>query len=288
MKVTAVETLLLGEFPFLVWLRVHTDAGIVGTGETFWAPGPVAAYVHDNVAPYLIGKDPRDIELHDRTLGSVYVGARDSGAEVRGNSAVNLALWDILGQAVGEPVWRLLGGRTHASVPLYNTCAGYGHVRATDRHALFERTEDWSLKPGDAAEGPYEDLLAWRYDAGAAGEEPPRRGHPRDEDLAVRHRRRGLDRARASPAGPRPGAGAVRQDPRGRRPRDGDHGRAARALDAAAGAPHRRGAEALRRRLARGADPLQRARRDGRARPAHLDPDRGQRAAGDAAGRSGS
>ena len=167
MKVTAVETLQLGEFPFLFWLRVHTDAGIVGTGETFWAPGPVAAYVHDNVAPYLIGKDPRDIELHDRTLGSVYVGARDSGAEVRGNSAVNIALWDILGRVVGEPVWRLLGGKVQSSVPVYNTCAGYGHVRATTRHALFERTEDWSLKQGDAAEGPYEDLLAWRYDAGA-------------------------------------------------------------------------------------------------------------------------
>ncbi len=117
MKIVALETLQLAEFPFLFWLRVHTDAGIVGTGETFWAPGPVASYIHDNVASYLLGKDPRDIELHDRTLGSVYVGARDSGAEVRGNSAVNIALWDIYGQALGEPVWRLLGGRTHKSVP---------------------------------------------------------------------------------------------------------------------------------------------------------------------------
>lgn len=167
MKITAVETLELKEFPFLFWLRLHTDAGIVGTGETFWAPGPVAAYMHDNVAPYLIGKDPRDIEKHDRTLGSVYVGARDSGAEVRGNSAVNIALWDIYGQALGEPVWRLLGGRTHESVPLYNTCAGYQHVRASKRNSLFERTEDWSLKQGDMDNGPYEDLLAWRYDAGA-------------------------------------------------------------------------------------------------------------------------
>jgi len=165
MKVTAIETLELAEFPFLFWLRVHTDAGIIGTGETFWAPAPVAAYVHGNVAAYLLGKDPRDIELHDRRLGSVYVGARDSGAEVRGNSAVNIALWDIYGQALGEPVWRLLGGRTHESVPIYNTCAGYGHIRATRRNALFERTEDWSLKAGDAAEGPYEDLLAWRFDA---------------------------------------------------------------------------------------------------------------------------
>jgi L-alanine-DL-glutamate epimerase-like enolase superfamily enzyme len=165
MKITAVETIELAEFPFLFWLRLHTDDGIIGTGETFWAPAPVAAYVHGNAAAYLVGKDPRDIELHDRRLGSVYVGARDSGAEMRGNSAINLALWDIYGQALGEPVWRLLGGRTHESVPVYNTCAGYGHIRATKRNALFERTEDWSLKAGDAAEGPYEDLLAWRFDA---------------------------------------------------------------------------------------------------------------------------
>src|SRR4051794_39520848 len=170
MKIIGIETLRLAEFPFLLWLRIHPDAGLIGTGETFWAPGPVAAYIHDNVAAYLIGKDPRDIELHDRRLGSVYVGARDSGAEVRGNSAVNIALWDIYGQALGEPLWRLLGGRTHESVPIYNTCAGYGHVRATKRNALFERTEDWSLKPGDAAEGPYEDLLAWRFDAGKLAE----------------------------------------------------------------------------------------------------------------------
>ena len=95
------------------------------------------------------------------------MGATDSGAETRGNSAVNIALWDIIGRALGEPVWRLLGGRTNERVPIYNTCAGYGHVRASKRHALFERTEDWSLKKGDLAEGPYEDLLAFRYDAGA-------------------------------------------------------------------------------------------------------------------------
>ena len=165
MKVTAIETVELAEFPFLLWLRLHTDAGIVGTGETFFAPAPVAAYLHGAVASYLLGKDPRDIELHGRRLGSTYVGARDSGAEMRGNSAVDIALHDIYGQALGEPLWRLLGGRTHESVPIYNTCAGYGHIRATRRNALFERTEDWSLKAGDAAEGPYEDLLAWRFDA---------------------------------------------------------------------------------------------------------------------------
>jgi galactonate dehydratase len=166
-KITSLKTLQLAEFPHLLWLELGTDDGLTGLGETFFAPGPVAAYLHENVAPYLLGKDPRDIELHDWRLRNVYVGAVDSGAETRGNSAVNIALWDIMGRAVGEPVWRLLGGRTHERVPIYNTCAGYGHVRATRRHALFERTEDWSLKQGDMAEGPYEDLLAFRYDAGS-------------------------------------------------------------------------------------------------------------------------
>jgi galactonate dehydratase len=167
MKISSLKTLQLAEFPYLLWLELETDEGIKGVGETFFAPAPVAAYLHENVAPYLLGKDPRDIELHDWRLRNVYVGAIDSGAETRGNSAVNIALWDIIGRALGEPVWRLLGGRTHERVPIYNTCAGYGHVRASKRHALFERAEDWSLKKGDLAEGPYEDLLAFRYDAGA-------------------------------------------------------------------------------------------------------------------------
>ena len=202
----------------------------------------MAAYVHDNVAPYLIGKDPRDIELHDRTLGSVYVGARDSGAEVRGNSAVNIALWDISRAGVGEPVWRLLGGKVQASVPVYNTCAGYGHVRATKRHALFERTEDWSLKPGDAAEGPYEDLLAWRYDAAALAKSLASEGiramkiWPFDiaaeASMGTRISLAELDRALEP----------VREDPRGGGPGDGGDGRAARALDPAAGDADRRGA----------------------------------------------
>jgi L-alanine-DL-glutamate epimerase-like enolase superfamily enzyme len=166
MKVTRIETLRLAEFPQLLWVRIHTDSGLVGTGETFFAPAPVAAYIHANVAPYLLGSDPRDIELHTFKLQSVYVGSRDSGAETRGNAAIEIALWDILGQSLGTPLWRLLGGRTHAGVPVYNTCAGYGHARASKRHALFERSEDWSLQQGALHEGPYEDLLAWRYEAG--------------------------------------------------------------------------------------------------------------------------
>ena len=167
MKITRLDTLRLAEFPALLWLRVHTDGELVGTGETFFAPGAVASYLHDDVAPYLLGQDPRDVERHSFRLQNVYVGSRDSGAETRGNSAIDIALWDICGQALGQPVWRLLGGRTHQRVPVYNTCAGYGHARASTRQALYERTEDWSLAgvAEGAAEGPYEDLLGFRFHA---------------------------------------------------------------------------------------------------------------------------
>ena len=50
-------------------------------------------------------------------------------------------------KSLSAPVWRLLGGKVHASVPVYNTCAGYAHARATKRHALFERNEDWTRTP---------------------------------------------------------------------------------------------------------------------------------------------
>ena len=245
MKITAVETLELAEFPFLFWLRIHTDAGIVGTGETFWAPAPVAAYIHANAASYLLGKDPRDIELHDRRLGSVYVGARDSGAEMRGNSAVNIALWDIYGQALGEPLWCLLGGRTHESVPVYNTCAGYGHIRATKRNALFERTEDWSLKAKDAAEGPYEDLLAWRFDADKLAESLLSEGIAAMKIWPFDIAAEASNGARITGVEIEKALEPFAENPRRGRQPHGDHGRAARPVDPAAGAAHRRGAEAL-------------------------------------------
>ena len=47
MKITAVETLELAEFPFLFWLRIHTDDGLIGLGETFYVPRAVSAVIHD-------------------------------------------------------------------------------------------------------------------------------------------------------------------------------------------------------------------------------------------------
>ena len=125
MKITALETLhARRSFRSCSGCGSTPMPASIGTGESFWAPGPIVAYRSRSTSrSYLLGKDPRDIALHDRRLGSVYVGARDSGAEVRGNSAVNIALWDIYGQALGEPLWRLLGGRAQ------DERAGLQHLR---------------------------------------------------------------------------------------------------------------------------------------------------------------
>lgn len=61
MKITALETLRLGEFPNLIWLRIQTDEGVSGTGETYFGARAVEAYLHESVAPRLLGQDPRRI-----------------------------------------------------------------------------------------------------------------------------------------------------------------------------------------------------------------------------------
>ena len=58
MKIVGVETLQAAEYGNLVWVRLHTDDGLIGLGETFRNPEATVAYVHETCAPYLIGKDP--------------------------------------------------------------------------------------------------------------------------------------------------------------------------------------------------------------------------------------
>ena len=162
MKITSIETLRLDRFPQQLWVQVHTDEGLTGLGETCIGPLTVEAHIHETIAPHLIGKDPRQIDKHSRTLYDLFVGYAGTGAETRGSSAVNIALWDILGQSVGAPVHDLLGGASRDSIRIYNTCAGYeygrgnkGALLATDRASAGDRG-----LPSGIASGPYEDLEA--------------------------------------------------------------------------------------------------------------------------------
>ena len=160
MKITGIETIRITERPNLLWVRVHTDEGLIGLGETFFMAETVEAYIHEFVAPRMIGRDPLQIDLIASDLTG-YLGFRSTGAEVRGNSAFDIALWDLFGKAHGQPVCRMLGGRSREAIRVYNTCAGYRYVRDT----RGQKVENWGTS---GAQGPYEDL-----DAFLEGEELP-------------------------------------------------------------------------------------------------------------------
>ena len=151
MKIVRLETLRLAEFPNLVWLRVHTDQGVIGVGETSYAAQSVETYLHEYVAPRVLGRNPLEIEaLHRSLIG--YLGWRGSGVETRAASAFDLALWDLYGKVTGQPLYQLLGGASRERVRTYNTCAGYRYIRA----AGGQNTKNWGLD--GKSQGPYEDL----------------------------------------------------------------------------------------------------------------------------------
>ncbi len=154
-KVTAIHTLRLEEFPNLLWVQVHTDEGLVGLGETFYGPDSAEGHIHGIIAPYLLGQDPLLIDRHHANLIG-YVGFNGSSAEQRGRSAVDMALWDLLGQVCGQPLHQLLGGAVRERIRIYNTCAGYRYVRSRP----VQGTENFGLPSGDG-EGPHEDLDAF-------------------------------------------------------------------------------------------------------------------------------
>ena len=130
MKIEAVETLRLGSHPNLLWVRLQTDTGLTGLGETYFGAGPCEADVHDRLAPILLGQDARRIEYLNMRM-QPYTGFTGSGAEVRALSAVDVALWDIAAKAAGMPLCDLLGGRTRPDIQVYNTCAGPNYVSKT-------------------------------------------------------------------------------------------------------------------------------------------------------------
>ncbi len=161
MKITQLETIRLGEFPNIIWVRLHTDEGLTGLGETFMGAAAVEAYLHEWAAPKLLGQDPLAIESRNRDITG-YLGWRGSGVETRGNSAIDIALWDIFGKAANMPVHTALGGKSRDSIRIYNTCAGYQYVRS----ATNQTTSNWGLGNVSKNQGPYEDLQGFLNNAG--------------------------------------------------------------------------------------------------------------------------
>ena len=151
MRVTAIETITYDDDADLTdterdiditTLRVHTDEGVVGLGETFPQAGMEGAALHGPIADHVLGADPRDVQgLRDdlRTYFNYYGHA---GAEMRALSALDVACWDLKGRVAGEPIYQLLGGKAREEIPTYNTSYDQEYDFRTEPVALAESLLD--------------------------------------------------------------------------------------------------------------------------------------------------
>jgi galactonate dehydratase len=154
MKITRLETIRIDERPNLLWIQVHTDEGLVGLGETFFGAQAVEAYIHETVAPIVIGRNPLEIDRLSKDLVG-YLGYRSTGVETRGNSAFDIALWDLFGKVTNQPIAQLLGGFSRQDIRTYNTCAGTEYIKK----ATGQNTANYALSDGTVA--GYDDLNAF-------------------------------------------------------------------------------------------------------------------------------
>jgi galactonate dehydratase len=159
MIITSLETLRLPEHPNAIWVQVQTSQGLVGLGETYYIPGAVEAVIHEFAAPLLLGQSAFDRERHWQSLFSYANFFGYAGAEMRAVSALDIALWDLIGQYLGQPIYNLIGGRYRDTIRVYNTCVntpGYA-----DQDGFLDR-------PGELAESLLADgftqMKVWPWD----------------------------------------------------------------------------------------------------------------------------
>ena len=174
-RITAVETVTpVDTMAGLMTLRIHTDAGtvdgepVIGHGETYYIPDAAAAVIHEWMSHRLLGAEATAIESHWRFLYERATAFGGTGAELRALSAVDLALWDILGQLTRQPVWKLLGGPVREAVPVYNSSGG-PHYGGTDPNAPSRPSWPGHGDPGKP--GPLEDNWACMNTPGDLAEE---------------------------------------------------------------------------------------------------------------------
>ena len=136
-----------------LWVRVHTDSGLIGLGETYPHPESEEAVVLSRLAPRLLGEDPRRIEGLWTSIFDAVAYSGWASAELRAIGAVDMALWDLLGKSLGVPVYQLLGGATRSRIRTYNTC--YDHISFLDEP---ERLAESLLEQGIRA------MKIWPFD----------------------------------------------------------------------------------------------------------------------------
>ena len=159
MKITRIETVRFnpdlqvdGRGIQWMWVRLHTDSGVIGTGETYPFNEASEAAIKDlqwhSWAGKLLGKNPLEIEQTWERIfrqNAFHVGG---GAEMRALSAINLAQWDILGQAAGMPVYQMLGGSLDKSIRVYNTYTNARNINGWTLENDMEKIASFLVEQG--------------------------------------------------------------------------------------------------------------------------------------------
>ena len=111
----------MGSFRFHSWLvvEVMSDTGEVGIGNAALAPRVTKQLIDLYLKPILIGQNPFDSEYLWQTMYRRTIAFGRKGVGMVGISAVDIAIWDLLGKLTKQPVFRLLGGKTKQRIPVY-------------------------------------------------------------------------------------------------------------------------------------------------------------------------
>jgi L-alanine-DL-glutamate epimerase-like enolase superfamily enzyme len=158
-------------FTFHGWLvtEVFADNGLVGIGNAALAP-PVTKQVIDlYLRPLLVGADPWDLEYLWQKMYRATMAFGRKGIGMVAISAVDIAMWDLLGKSAGQPVYRLLGGRTKDRIPVYASRLYSTPLDELAREAKKYRDEGYKAMklrfgwgPSDGAEGMHNNVALVR------------------------------------------------------------------------------------------------------------------------------
>jgi L-alanine-DL-glutamate epimerase-like enolase superfamily enzyme len=153
LKIVRLKTAVVeGNFNW-TFVRIETDEGIQGLGECFFAPGLTA--ILRSLEPLLLGEDPRDVRRLFRKLQLATSGAGSvAGIIYNAISGIEAALWDVLGQWLGAPIYRLLGGKFRDQIRVYADCHGGEALESLDE-VLRSRQPSWLKQPARVAAKDY-------------------------------------------------------------------------------------------------------------------------------------
>ena len=160
MRITAVEAIPVDRYLFA---KVHTDAGITGLGESgAWGFLEASAAAIDKFGRYLVGQDPLRIEHHWQYM---YRWSHFRGAAIMGAiSALEMACWDIIGKALGQPVYNLLGGQVHEKVRSYTYLYPAAESTTEDVLSIADVFGDAEAGPERAAHYVEQGFTAVKFD----------------------------------------------------------------------------------------------------------------------------